>query len=380
MFERRHLKNLDFPLIIVTILLLLFGLVAIASATHFTAGEKSNAPYYLTRQVVGIFLGLVAILFILRIDYNDLAKISWGLYGINLGLLALVDILGHTTLGAQRWIKIGPLQLQPSELAKVLIIITFADFLQKRAGRLNSLRQMLPCFIYIAIPALLIMKQPDLGTTLVFIAIMFGMMYTAGARPAILLSIFLGGLALAIGVVYGQYHFGWKWPLEEYQLKRLTAFLNPTRDPLGSGYQVIQSLVAIGSGGVFGKGLFKGTQIGLDFLPRDEQHTDFIFAVLGEELGLVGELVLLFLFFLFLYRCLVIAARAKDLYGTLLAAGVVSMVSFHLLVNIGMTTGIMPVTGIPLPFISYGGSSILANLAAVGLLLNVNMRRRKITF
>jgi rod shape determining protein RodA len=228
------------------------------------------------------------------------------------------------------------------------------------------------------------MKQPDLGTSLVFLAIMFGMLFAAGARPSLLIGLIVGGLALASIWIWAHFWFEAHssfnlWiPLKDYQLKRLIIFLNPWQDWHGDGYHIIQSQIAIGQGGLLGRGLFQGSQTHGDFLPI--QETDFIFSVVGEELGFAGAMVLLFLFFVLIYRSIYIAINAKDNFGFLLSAGVVSMLTFHVLVNIGMTTGIMPVTGIHLPMFSYGGSNMLTNLAALGLLLNINMRRQKIVF
>jgi len=225
---------------------------------------------------------------------------------------------------------------------------------------------------------LLVLKQPDLGTSLVFVAIMFGMLFVAGARPKHLIILILTGALLVGGILTAQLVFGLEKPLKPHQLDRLTTFVNPYKDPRGTGYHVIQSLVSLGSGGLWGKGLYQGSQTRLNFLP--EQKNDFIFSVVGEEFGFIGALVLLFLFYIFVIRGIKIAMGSKDMLGTLLATGIVSMIVFHLLVNIGMAAGIMPITGIPLPFFSYGGSSMLSNMIGVGILLNVYLRRQVLTF
>ena len=288
--------------------------------------------------------------------------------------------MGTTALGAQRWIALGPFVFQPSEFAKVIIIVTFARFLADREGRLNTLTDLLPAFAFIALPILLIIMQPDLGTSLVFIAIMFGMMFMVGANPKLLAGLIGGGGVVGFGWLYAYFTNPAKvWiPLHDYQIDRLTIFLDPYRDPLGDGYHIIQSQIAIGSGGILGKGIFNGSQNQLNFLP--EQHTDFIFSVVGEELGFIGTMLLLTLFFVIMYRGIRIAYLAKDTFGTLLATGVVSMLAFHVLVNIGMATGVMPVTGLPLPLFSYGGSSMLSTLIAMGILQNVYSRRQKLVF
>jgi rod shape determining protein RodA len=284
-------------------------------------------------------------------------------------MLLAVMFVGQSALGAQRWIQIGPISLQPSEFSKLIMIVSLASLLDKRAGRLNSLKEVIPVFLYVGIPFLLVMKQPDLGTALVFLAILFGMIYVAGINTRVLMMIFGAGLAF-LPIFW---HF-----LKDYQKMRLTVFIDPNVDPLGSGYHIIQSKIAIGSGMLFGKGLFGGTQSQLNFLP--ENHTDFIFAVVGEELGFVGAALILILYFILLYRGIKIAGIARDNFGTLLATGITSMLTFHVLVNVGMTAGIMPVTGIPLPLMSYGVSALTTNLISIGILLNIYMRRQKILF
>jgi len=313
-------------------------------------------------------------------DYEKLAKHMWFLYVLNFLMLAAVIVMGYSTLGAQRWIQLGPVQVQPSEFSKLIIIITFASFLVDRGERLNRLRDLIPCFIFVGVPLLLILKQPDLGTSLVFVAIMFGMLYIAGARSALLAAVIIIALVLILGWLMAHYYYDVWVPLKDYQFNRLVAFLDPWKYWNEDGYQVIQSQIAIGSGGLWGKGLYQGSQSQLNFLPGPEQHTDFIFSVVGEEIGFKGAVALFVLYFIILFRGLSIAAEARNKLGALLAVGVVSMFTFQIAVNIGMTVGIMPVTGIPLPFFSYGGSSLLTNMAALGLLLNVYMRRQKIIF
>jgi rod shape determining protein RodA len=300
--------------------------------------------------------------------------------------------------------------IQPSEFAKLALIVTLAKLLSMRTAK--DPRTLIPVAMHVGIPFALIFKQPDLGTALVFTAITIGMLFWAGlpgawlfvlASPILSLAtsaigwplwlaylivlglwcwrFFRSHLGIKIGVmamnVVGAFAIPVVWGmLKPYQRQRLVVFMNPEGDPLGSGYHIIQSKVAIGSGGLWGKGLFQGTQTQLHFIP--EQHTDFIFSVIGEELGFIGCLGLIALFVFLAWRGIVIAQRAKDDFGSLMAVGVVSMFLFHVFVNIGMTTGIMPVTGIPLPFISAGGTSLLTNMAAVGLILSVSIRRRKL--
>lgn len=387
----RILKKVDYTLLLTVITIILFSLVVIYSATKPTevltitdSAGGVDAFADVRRQIIFIIAGFVAMAAAIYIHYEDLAKYSKALYVINLIILGAVLLAGDSALGAQRWIEIGPFRFQPSEFSKLIIIICFADFLNSRRGKLNSLKDLLPCFAFIAVPLILILRQPDLGTSLVFIAIMFGMLFAAGARPSLLLGLLLGGLSITCLWIWAHLWLAANtgfdlWiPLKDYQLQRLIIFLNPWQDWHGDGYHIIQSQIAIGQGGLWGRGLFQGSQTHGNFLPI--QETDFIFSVVGEELGFAGAVFLLLLFYILIYRCIFIAANAKDNFGYLIVAGVVSMLTFHILVNVGMTIGIMPVTGIPLPMFSYGGSNMLTNLIALGLVLNINMRRQKIVF
>lgn len=379
MIGRRLLRNLDYTLIIAVVLIIGLGLITISSASSANAdGRVSFFSGTVNRQMISVALGAVAMAVIVSLRYEDLAKYRRLLYVVNIAMLAAVLIAGFTAMGAQRWIQIGGFQFQPSEFAKLITIITLADFIAAREGQLSRFRDLLPVFAYVGVPMLLILLQPDLGTTLVFIAITIGMLFVAGARPLLLGGLTAAGLGGVIAWIWGHLRYGIWIPLEDYQIDRLTIFLNPWSDWAGAGYNMIQSQIAIGAGGLWGKGLYNGTQNQLNFLP--EQHTDFIFSVLAEETGFIGVIIVLALYFVVLYRGLSIAAQARDLFGTLLATGIVSMLVFQILVNIGMTSGIMPVTGLPLPLFSYGGTSMIMTLAAIGILLNIWLRRRKIVF
>jgi len=375
---KRFLRSLDYTLLAVAALIIVYGLIAISSATHVTNPTGEDPYSFMKKQIVWAALGFAVVLFFMGWRYEELPRYTTALYIINLALLTAVLFIGHTALGAQRWIKLGPFLLQPSEFAKFIIILALANFLTRREGKLDRLRDLVPVFLYTGLPLLLILQQPDLGTSLVFVAIMFGMLYMAGARPALLLTLAFSGLVSVCGWIWAHLNYGVWIPLKEYQLARLTIFLNPWQDWQGAGYHMIQSQIALGSGGLLGRGLYCGTQNQLNFLP--EQHTDFIFSVVGEELGFIGAGTLLILYFLLLYRGVKIATAAKDSFGRLAATGIVTMLVFHILVNIGMNIGIMPVTGIPLPLFSYGGSAMLTNLAAIGLLENIYARRQKILF
>lgn len=377
--EIKRLKFIDKTFVITLSVLLVFGLVVLTSAS---SSISSDPYFYLKKQITAIALGALAIIVILRYEYIELKRYSWFLYGLAVVMLIVVLILGEEVRGTTGWISIGPLPaVQPAEFTKILLILAFADFLNSRKGELNTLAQMLPCFAYMGLPFLLILMQPDLGTGLVYIAITLVMMYAAGANPKILLTLLFSGILLTVLLFLAHVHLGLPLPLEDYQIKRLIVFLDPYNDGQGgrdAGWNTIQSLVAIGSGGLTGKGLFNGTQVQLNFLP--EHHTDFIYAVIGEELGFIGAAFVLVLYGILILRAINISYNAKELYGTLMVLGITAMWLFHIFESIGMSIGLMPVTGIPLPFLSYGGSSMLTNLIAVGIILNVNIRGKKIVF
>jgi len=377
MFYRRLLKDTDFTLLIAVVLLLGLGVLIQASAT--TNMPVGGDPWYYTkRHAIYAVIGLVAMFGTMAVDYRSFARWSKFIYAGNLLVLVGVLVAGTSSMGAQRWLFIGGLSLQPSELAKVAIILTLAAQLSRRIDRLQRWIDLALPFLHVGLPALIILIQPDLGTSLVFAGILLGMLFIAGARWTHLATIYGSALATVTAWVILHLKFDVWIPLKSYQLNRLIVFADANIDPLGAGYHIRQALVAIGSGRLFGKGLFSGTQGRLHFLPM--QHTDFVFAVVGEGLGFVGAVAIITLFFIIIWRGIRIAAEAKDPFGTLVAAGVVSMLAFHVLVNIGMTVGIMPIAGIPLPFISNGGSAMIANCVAIGLLLGIHFRRRKITF
>ena len=385
--DKRTLRNLDFLFIFITFLLLAASLFILSTAS--ISVDKANPLHYVVVQTYWIISGIFIAVIVAAIDYQKWRQFRWWIYGLNLALLFAVILFGHSAKGATRWIPItSSFSIQPSEFAKIFIIITFADFLAHRKGKLDNFRDFILPFLFVLVPMLLIFKQPDLGTTLVFAAIFIGMMFVAGANPWKFGGLLLGGVCI-IGIALWL-HFatnlpGWlHWaqgiplPMQDYQLKRLTIFVNPAADKSGDGFHILQSLWAIGSGELWGKGYRMGTQGQLNFLP--EHHTDFIFSVVGEEFGFVGTITLLFLFLIFILRSISIALKARDPFGMLIATGVISMFTFHILVNVGMTSGIMPVTGIPLPLISYGGSAMWSNMASVGLLLSVNLRRQRLMF
>lgn len=377
--DLKRLKFIDKSFVLALTVLIGFGLVVLTSASR---GVGSNPYAYLQRQSVAAVIGIIVAIFIVRYDYTQLKRYSIYLYSLSVGLLLVVKIFGQTVRGTTGWISFGPLPpFQPAELTKILLILSFAAFLDKRKGKLETLSEMMPCFLYMGLPFLLIMLQPDLGTALVYIVITLIMMFAAGANPKVLCKIIAVAVSLVAVLLALHFKFGLPLPLDDYQFKRLIVFIDPYKDGQGgrgAGWNTIQSLVAIGSGGLTGKGLFNGTQVQLNFLP--EHHTDFIYAVIGEELGFVGAAFVILLYGWLILRAVFIGFNSRDLYGTLLVVGVTAMWLFHIFENIGMSIGLMPITGIPLPFLSYGGSSMVTNLLAVGLILSVNVRGRKLVF
>lgn len=366
LIDKKLIKNIDIGIVISTMLLIIFGMIAISSATHITTGGSAGT---LKVQIVAFILGIIGVLVIMLIDYKSFGDNYVLIYGTNVFLLVLVLIIGFSTKGTKGWIDFGPVNFQPSEIVKLGYILTFAKYLEKKKGNLNTLIEVLPAVLHLGVIVGLILLQPDFGTALVFIFITIFMLYAADINHKIVAGAF-GAFLVSLPVL-------WRF-LKPYQKNRILTFFNPELDPMGAGYHVIQSETAIGSGQFFGKGLFEGTQNNLGFIP--ERHTDFIFSVIGEELGLIGAVVMLMLFMWLLIRCIHIAKVSKDDYGMLICVGITAMFLFHILENVGMTIGLMPVTGIPLPFVSYGGSSLLTNMAAVGLVLNVGMRRQVIRF
>lgn len=364
---KRNWKHIDKIMITAAIVLVLISLCIIGSATHINKGAINYD--FVVKQGVAFVVNFLMLLFFCNYDYTRLKRFAKPLYVINLLMLAAVMFFGTSALGAQRWIQIGPLTLQPSEFSKLIMIICLAALLADRGEKFDRWRSLIPVALFVGVPFLLVLKQPDLGTSLVFIAIAAGMLVVSRIKLSILRNIAVMGVLAA--------PIGWFF-LKDYQKSRILVFLDPNADPFGAGYHIIQSKIAIGSGMLFGKGLFQGTQSQLNFLP--ENHTDFIFSVIGEELGFLGCLFILFLYFVLIYRTLLTAKECKDRFGILLATGILSMWTFEILVNVGMTCGIMPVTGIPLPFMSYGVSALTTNMMALGVVLNVYLRQESTIF
>lgn len=361
------LKQLDWKLIATLIVIFTFGIVILSSATHVNqTGDYSR----LIKQSVAFILGLGVIVFILFFDYNFLGQYYKEMYVASVVLLAIVlTPLGAVRGGAKSTLDLGPLDLQTAEVVKFTFILSYAKIVELKKGRMDNIKDILKLLMYAAPIIGLLIAQPDLGTAIVFCCIIAGIIFTAGIdykilRKAIVVCV------IALPIVY--------LCIDPYQQARITGFLHPEDTSIQGNYQVMQSNIAIGSGGFTGKGLFKGTQNQEDFLPI--QDSDFIFAVVGEELGVIGMVSLIGLYAYFLYRMLKIASESKDEYGALVVIGVMSMFAYQIIQNIGMTVSLIPVTGVTLPFLSYGGSSVLTSMASLGLVLNICMRRKKINF
>lgn len=371
---QKIIKRIDIVMLLSMLAIMAIGLVVLDSAT-VNASVKYQYNF-VARQALWMGAGWGVFFLVLMVDYSILKKFAMWLYGLAIVLLGAVLAFGSASKGSSRWLILGPIRLQPSELVKLFLILSLSYYLSNRIGKLKTWREMLPAFFFVGLPLGLIMLQPDLGTGMVFVAIMFGMLLAAGASIPKLLFVLFGALGSAVAWIVGHYQLGWWIPLKEYQLMRLVVFVNPDMDPRNWGWNLIQSKITIGSGGLWGQGWGKGPQTMNEFLP--EQWTDFIFCVFAEEFGFVGVLVLLLLLFVLLWRGLRIASQAKDTFGALAATGIVSMIAFHIFQNIGMTVGIMPITGLPLPLMSYGGSSMLVNMFALGMLMNIYVHREPI--
>jgi rod shape determining protein RodA len=354
-----RLRSVDPILLVTSLALTAFGILAV-----YVAGTDDREGYALN-QTLGFVIGLLGAVPLALMDYRRLKGYLPLLYGVTIVMLMAVTVVGASAKGAQRWIDIGPVQVQPSEFAKLLVVVVLAGYFSEH--RLSDNTNFLKAQGILGLPGLLVFAQPDLGTALVFAAIFFVMAFVGGAKlyqigALVVSAVAVAALSIRLGV------------LEDYQLARLTAFLDPT-GITDEGYQVFQSKLAIGSGGVTGKGFDATTLANLGFLPED--HTDFIFSNLAERTGFVGGLLLLGLFFVLVWRMLHVATVSRDRFGVLIAVGIATIFLFHVFVNIGMTMGLMPVTGIPLPFISYGRSNLVVSVIALGLLQSVAMRSKK---
>jgi rod shape determining protein RodA len=359
--------------------LLLFATLALLAASAYTVrratlGDVEGDPnFWFKRQLIYIGAGLVLMFLLSRFDYSRLREWRLGVYGFMIAGILLVYVFGFSARGSRRAIEFGFINFQASELGKVLLVVALAAFTVDRARRLSERETTSRIVLLALIPAMLVVAQPDLGSGLVYIAIVLAILFVAGT-PWTHFAALAGIGAVAVVVVVLAAPMVGVEVLKPYQVDRLTAFLNPSTDPSEEGYQVNQSLTAIGSGGKTGRG-DESTQTKLNFLP--EHHTDFIFSVVGEEFGFVGAALVLSLFALMIWRALRILTMSKNFYGALVAGGITAMLMFQVFVNVGMTIGIMPITGIPLPLMSYGGSSVITTLLAIGLLQSIHAQARE---
>ena len=366
--DRRLIQNFDWLTLAIVILVSIIGILTIFSATRQpSAGEAAQASFYM-KQMVWLIISILALILFVSFDYVWLGRIALPVYLTGLILLLIVLISGRTGMGAQRWISLGPLSFQPSEFFKLMFIIMLSNYYSFSREPLGVTGLLRVFFFIVFIPFVLLFKQPDLGTAIVALLIFISVSLAKGLHKKVIIMI------VVIGMISLPFLGNIMWTgLKDYQKNRLIAFIEPEVDPSGIGYHINQSKIAIGSGEFLGKGFLNGTQGPFRFLP--EKHTDFIFAVFAEEWGFVGSLFLLALYLLLIMRGLDTASKAKDDFGRLLALGITFMFCVYFFVNVGMTLGIMPVVGIPLPFMSYGGTALLSNYISIGVLINIRTRR-----
>jgi rod shape determining protein RodA len=365
------LRNFDFVLLAASLALVAYGVVLIYSGSLASYGSTAEAlSHPVARQIAFAIAGVAVMIAMSRLDYRVLGYAAVGLYIAALASLVFVLVVGESAYGSRRWIDIGGTLVQPSEIAKLVLVIALAKFLADRQDQMGRPLVFLASLAIAFVPAALVFAEPDLGSAVIFGAIWLGMVIVAGARSKHVLT-FLG-VALATVPV------GAILTLADYQRDRLTLFVDPTNDPLGSGFPILQSEISIGSGGWLGQGLTHGAQTQLDYLRT--QTTDYIFSVLGEELGFVGAILLFALFVVLLFRVLRVAGVARDPFGRLVATGIVIFILFQVFINVGVNVRLVPVTGIPLPFISQGGSSLLSLFVALGILQSILLRHRTVDF
>ena len=364
--KRKSFKRFDFILFITILLLCIYGIIMIRSAT--LSFESSR---FVKVQTLSTILGVIAIIFFVLLDYQFIGKFYIPIYVVSVLLLLAVAFFGTgwEQRGSDSWLSIGGFTFQPAEIAKVGVIIFLAKYIDNNKSNINRPLTLLKILILAGVPILLIAKQPDLGTAIVFVFFLVVMLFAAGIDWKYM------GYAFLLGII--SLPILW-FSLKPYQRDRIFNFLDPERDTSNTGYQAIQAKIAIGSGKVFGRGLFEGVQTQYNYIP--EKQTDFIFAVIGEELGLIGGLILILLYFLLLYRLFKIAKNSKDTFGSLMVTGFAAMFLIHIWENIGMTIGLMPITGIPLPFLSYGGTFQLVNLICIGIALSVGVHKEGLNF
>ncbi|TJX14296.1 rod shape-determining protein RodA [Tissierella creatinini] len=364
--KRKSFKKFDFVLLTTVILLCIYGIIVLSSATLSYDNSRN-----VQTQTISTIIGFVAILLLILLDYHLLAKLYIPIYVICIGLLIAVLIAGtgDEQWGAKSWLYIGSFGFQPSEFVKIGLIISLAKFIDKNKETMNMPFTLLKILAFAFLPVVLILLQPDAGTAMVFIFFIAAMLFIAGVKWKYIGSALVAGL-LSLPILW--------FRLDEFQKNRIFNFLDPERDTSDTGYQAMQGKIAIGSGKIFGRGLFNGSYTQYNYIPA--KQTDFIFAVLVEELGFIGGAGLILLYFVMIHRFIKIARNSTDLFGSLISVGIAAMFLFHIWENIGMTIGLMPITGIPLPFFSYGGTYQLTNLICIGIVLSVGLHRVGLTF
>lgn len=366
LLEQQSIRSLNKIILISIGVLCIFSLIMIYSATSTRETTIFRYNFFL-KQLVWVCVSFILMLYVSRINYEFWIGHAPWLYYITITLLLILLLIGKNVFGSVRWFHFGPIAFQPSEFAKVGLVLMLTKFIADSKGKIDLLEGMWKTFLLVGIPLALILLQPDLGTTLIFIPMVFFMLFIGGMKKRYLLSTFV--LLAAIAPIF------YLFLMKDYQKKRIFSFLDPAADPLGSGYSLIQSKIAIGSGGLFGKGLFRGTQSQLNFIP--EHHTDFIFSVIGEELGFLLSIVIIFFYYLLIMEGIKIAVYAKNRTSAVLATGIVAIFITQIFINLGMTLGLLPVVGVPLPFVSYGGSSLIFSMFLAGILLNIHMSIKK---
>lgn len=359
----KFLKEVNPVLLLTIAAIFLIGLFSLYSVSHQPGGEM--VKNFAIQQLVWMGFAVALSIFVVRLGYERFLDYAYFIFALNLLLLLSVLVVGSVRFGAKRWFSLGLFSLQPSEFCKISFILALVRYVSDNSNRLHRFKVVLISLLICAVPMVLIIKQPDLGTAVVFLPILLLVLFAAGARISHLIYLIITGLASAPVL----WHI-----LRDYQQKRLLVFLNPNADPLGAGYTVIQSRIAIGSGGLLGKGWLSGTQNQLNFLP--ERHSDFIFSVIGEEWGLGGAILILGFFFLLIMLLLEVANATHDLRGKLLVVGVVTTLWFQIFINLAMTIGLVPVVGLPLPLVSYGGSSLVTTVTLIALAISVGLKRK----
>ena len=366
--KKYSMKSIDYGLLCAILVLLFIGIVMVySSSSYYALYQKDvyNSEFYFIKEIIWSTVGIVGMFLTMSLDYHLYKKWTPWLVLITLGFLVVVLFAGANINGAIRWIRLGPLSFQPSELAKYVVVLYLALLIDKRKGKIRKFKEGTIFYLAIAgVFVLLILLQKNLSITAIVMMVAFIMILVGGAKLSHLFSLVPVGLAAGIALIFTQ----------SYRLDRLTSFLNPWADPSGDSYQLIQSLYALGSGGIFGVGLGNSRQKAL-FMP--EPHNDFIFAIIGEELGLIGCVAIIVIFMFIVIKGATIAIKARDNYGFLLGIGIISVIAIQAIINIAVVSGSMPVTGVPMPFISYGGTSLVFNLGAVGILLNISRQSKE---